>query len=409
MRTIPSALPRLAAVLLLALACAAAHARLPEEALRKAQQAEKLVQQNRVTDAIVMLQDLDRAHPGEAALSLRLAQLFDGKGQEGPALFYYRRYAAQAEGRARDEALARLQTLELVTNARTGAEEFAKAVKEKTKPAATPATNVEMSVLKAAPDGTLTNLKPSDVGLPDELAAGTQPPPPPPSPTPAPVRTITAGAAAPIAVFGDAQARTRPAFTPPPISDPSRPADAPPTAQASPAPQTPPPTPAAAATPAGPRPPVRIEILSTPEPAPAAGTAGPSLSALEAAMMPSAPGRVAAAPTGAPARAAKRGVFSTRDIGGRHAALKVTNATPESMLALNVVPEAGGESVNILLANGETRTAEFPPGDCEVIVTMTRQTYPPSNLLDRRFDFRFEAGVQYEKVFDGTTLEAPGF
>ena len=408
MRTIPSAPLRLVAALLVTLACAIAHARLPEDALRKAQQAEKLVQQNRVKDAIVILQELERAHPAEAAVSLRIAQLFDGMGQEGAALFYYRRYAAQAGDRARDEATARLQTLEIMANARAGAEEFAKAMKDKTKPASTPATSVEMSVLKAGPDGTLTNLKPSDVGLPDELAAGTKPPPPPPSPTPVPMRTITSGPAAPIAVFGDAQARTRPAFTPPPISDPARAAEAAPAASPTPGAA---PKPTVAPTPAGPRPPVRIEVLSTPEPTRAADTAGPSLSALEAAMMPSPPdGVVAPPPTGAPPRrTAKPGIFSTRSIAGRHSALKVTNATAESMLAVNVVPRAGGESVNILLANGETRTAEFAPGDCDVIVTMTRQTYPPSTIFDRRFDFRFEPGVQYEKTFDGTTLEATGF
>jgi hypothetical protein len=67
---------------------------------------------------------------------------------------------------------------------------------------------------------------------------------------------------------------------------------------------------------------------------------------------------------------------------------------------VNAIPRAGGESINILLAHNETRTAEFLPGDYELVVTLNRHTYPPTKLIDRTFDYSFRPGVQYEKTFD---------
>ncbi len=417
-------------ILLLALFATTAWAKLPEEALQKAQQAEKLVQQSRVKDALVILQNLSREYPAEPALSLRLAQLFDGLGQPGPALFYYRQYADLAKDNPREEAVARTQTLELTAQARDGAETFAKALKQTTKAMNTPALNVEASMMKAAPDGTLTHLKPSDVGLSDDLAKNDPKPVPLPTAAPAPVRTIEMPRASgttttkSIRVFGESASRAAPAFTPPPFSRPEATA----TPAVTPAPAAKVPAAPSAAAPVG-------RVGMTPEPSPkarrgelrvevidpgpgeqiAVGPAAnpqreaPSLSDLEIAMQPA--GQTASAPLRAtektPRPAALRdGVFTTRNVGGNRSALKITNKTPNSMLAVNAIPRAGGESINILLAHNETRTAEFLPGDYELVVTLNRHTYPPTKLIDRTFDYSFRPGVQYEKSFDDAASQS---
>ncbi|PKO18741.1 hypothetical protein CVU37_04970 [candidate division BRC1 bacterium HGW-BRC1-1] len=401
-------------IFLLALFTTTAWAKLPEEALKKAQQAEKLVQQSRVKDALVILQNLSREYPTEPALSLRLAQLFDGLGQPGAALFYYRQYADLAKDNPREEAVARTQTLELTAQARDGAAAFAKALKQTTKAMNTPAVNVETSMMKAAPDGTLTHLKPSDVGLSDDLAKNDPKPAPLPTAALAPVRTIEMPRASgttetkSIRVFGEAASRAAPAFTPPPFTRPdptaTPPATPAPAAKVTAVPQAPEPSPKAR------RGELRVEVID-PGPGeqiavgPASNPQGeaPSLSDLEIAMQPA--GQTATGPLRAtektPRPAALRdGVFTTRNVGGNRSALKITNKTPNSMLAVNAIPRAGGESINILLAHNETRTAEFLPGDYELVVTLNRHTYPPTKLIDRTFDYSFRPGVQYEKTFD---------
>ena len=420
-------LRHLACLLVVALIATTAWAKLPEAALKQAQQAEKLVQQNRVKDALVILQNLSREFPAEPALSLRLAQLFDGLGQPGAALFYYRQYATLAKDKPREEAVARTQTLELTAQARDSAEKYAKSLKQTTKAMATPAVSVEMSMLKAAPDGTLSHLKPSDVGLSDELAANDPTPTPLPTTTPAPVRTIEmprssqTTATRSIRVFGESASRAAPAFTPPPFTRPEPTATPvvtpvatpPPVANITPAPRATAPPPRTARTP---RPGLRVEVI---EPAPggqnastpAGNQAGeaPSLSDLEIAMQPagqSGPAPLRATETTPRPAPLRDGVFNTRDVGGTRAALKITNKTPNSMLAVNAIPRAGGESINILLAYDETRTAELIPGDYELVITLNRHTYPPSKLLDRTFDYTFRAGVGYDKTFDDSVTQA---
>ena len=420
-------LHHLACVLAVVMIAVPSWTKLPEAALKQAQQAEKLVQQNRVTDALVILQNLSREFPTESALSLRLAQLFDGLGQPGPALFYYRQYATLAKDNPREEAVARTQTLELTAQARDGAEKFAKALKQTTKAMATPSVSVETSMLKAAPDGTLSHLKPSDVGLSDDLAANDPTPVPLPTTTPAPVRTIEMPRASgttvtkSISVFGESASRAVPAFTPPSFTRPEATATPaatpvatpPPAADITPASRSTATPPRAARTPrAG----LRVEVI---EPAPGdqaaplassspAGEA-PSLSDLEIAMQPagqSGPAPLRATETTPRPAPSRDGVFNTRNVGGNRAALKITNKTPNSMLAVNAIPRAGGESVNILLAHDETRTAELLPGDYELVITLNRHTYPPTKLLDRTFDYTFRAGVRYEKTFDDTVTQA---
>src|SRR5690606_1310215 len=72
---------------------ASPRAKLPEEALKSAQQAEKRLKEDKPKEAISILEQVDKKYPGHRAVSLRLAQIYDTLGDNGPALFYYRRYA----------------------------------------------------------------------------------------------------------------------------------------------------------------------------------------------------------------------------------------------------------------------------------------------------------------------------
>jgi hypothetical protein len=179
---------RLAVVVAL-IGAAPAWARLPEEGLKRAQEAEKQVRANNTDAAIKTLQKLDKDFPTESAISLRLAQVYDGMGRNGEALFYYRRYITRAGTGAREEAKNRVFTLELMSEARAQADAFAKKLGEKSAAVATPTPKVKRNVMKMSPDGSMTNLKPSDVGLADELAQEAVSAPAA-SPTPTPTKTI---------------------------------------------------------------------------------------------------------------------------------------------------------------------------------------------------------------------------
>src|SRR2546430_2597898 len=96
------------ALILLLVPARPAIARLPDDGLKRAQQAEKLLRAGKPDDAIKMMAQLDRDYPGEPAVSLRLGQIYDTLGQYGEALFYFRRYAGIAGSRTIPEAQMRL-------------------------------------------------------------------------------------------------------------------------------------------------------------------------------------------------------------------------------------------------------------------------------------------------------------
>src|SRR5690606_17456231 len=130
----------------------------PTEALEKARQAEKALAANQPDEAIRILQELDRQHPDNPAISLRLAEIHDTLNRYGYALFYYRKYVKLAGPNAREMAAARVQTLELMAGIDDHADAAAKALGQQTVPVATPTPKVQRMIAAEAKDGTLVPL-----------------------------------------------------------------------------------------------------------------------------------------------------------------------------------------------------------------------------------------------------------
>lgn len=466
----------------LCLAAAALAAPLPQAALQRAREAEKLFAAGQVEQAIAAYEKVDTEFPGHASLSLRLGQLYDLAGDTGAALFYYRRYAARSEGALREEAQARLTALELTPGAPEAAEKVAAKKKEKTAAVPPPKPPVRHSIVVQTADGVFRPLNsPQDV---EKLARGEEIPAETPAPavslvTPgvpltgqarprgaaarpqpgasagpsgaaglsasapspgrgasAPARTsaapaggaggshasapAAAGASVPMdedaalaAAFarrsvGDSTPLLSPATTRTVIRLPDRRAEArlaPQTPAAEAARSLPLSTPAtelnvadfAAARPSG--------TAAVPLERPLIEDAGPapslSLQALNQAMVPAhaAPTRplVSAPVAVSETPAASRGFFTTKPIGGSSARLHLSNTVPNSLLSFAAIPEQGGSPINAVITTGESRTFNVPPGAYEIVVSAATNDYPPSPLIDRRFEQTFSAGVQYTR------------
>src|SRR5690606_21091777 len=117
--------------------------------------AEKLLAANQPSKAIEVLTALDKQHPGHAAISLRLGEIYDTQNNTGYALFYYRRYLHMVEGAPREHAVARINTLEMTAGAPQEAEAAARALGEQTRAVPTPAPRIEKILAGATEDGTL--------------------------------------------------------------------------------------------------------------------------------------------------------------------------------------------------------------------------------------------------------------
>ncbi|MBX7246366.1 MAG: hypothetical protein K1X53_12790 [Candidatus Sumerlaeaceae bacterium] len=135
-----------------------AYSRLPEEALREAQQAEKYLKANKPQEAILLFDKLDKKYPNEPAIKLRLAQIYDTLNSLGPALFYYRKYAEITGEKANEEAKMRLYVLELSVNVPKEAEEFAKKLGTTSGKAMVPTPEVQLEKVALNPDGTTSSL-----------------------------------------------------------------------------------------------------------------------------------------------------------------------------------------------------------------------------------------------------------
>jgi hypothetical protein len=386
-------------------AVAVGSARLPEVGLRRAQQAERLLQAERVDEAIKTLEALAKDYPQEPAVHLRLAQVFDIRGKAGPALHCYRRYIELAGPKAREEARLRVQTLELVASARAEAEAYARARREASRAVATPTPVLKESVEVMRPDGSTAPLTPES--LPQVLAehAGAASAPAPDS-TVAPVfpsETMPPIGQSPVTPGAE---RTRPQAS----QRPTNPAPPRPAPTREPSPLSPPLTP---------RPPAEEPLPATPTPPPGAVRSGSAQVriALNDPKPTSEPtkksARTGSAAEGrfvsdaASARAAMRREPDPRMARFveelfrefRHdeavAAVDLVNRYPMTVISFGAIPVEGGEPVNIILSTGERRSVKIAPGAYDVILTVTATTYPPTTLSDRRFEFEFRAGTRY--------------
>lgn len=164
---------------------ASAGKRLPDSALKKAQVAEKELKANRPLEAITILSQIEKENPGFSAVSLRIAQIYDQMDQPGAALHYYRRYVHLAGGSARDEAVSRVTSLELMPSARQDADDLGARLGQAVAPVATPVPEVQREVAAEREDGSLVPIRGADEL--QKITTNGLPPPEPADANPTPL------------------------------------------------------------------------------------------------------------------------------------------------------------------------------------------------------------------------------
>jgi hypothetical protein len=340
--------------------------RLPDEGLKKAEQAEQHLKQNKPLEAISILMDLDRDYPGTAAVSLRLAQVYDRMDQPGPALFYYRRYMKLAGENRVEEAVARLQTLEKSAGVPEEAQELAKTFKEPTEAYGGPESQVKRSLAGMKEDGSIVELNSAD-----DLKRMDQ------------LKPIERGAESTgITVPDLSEATKRPRADADAMEDDSALAvsravePSPPSLSAT--------QPAAAEFPRD-----QQELDRHSRIRMQMDTPGPTNKVRE-------PREPSSSASGLPATP---GFFKSRRIEARTPVLLISNTVPGSLLTFSAIPKAEGKPVNIILAGSEKRTTEIQPGSYEVTITHQDSGYPPQTLLDKSFAFEFARNREYSRVF----------
>lgn len=401
-------------------------ARLPEEGLARAAEAEKALAGGDFQQAIAIFVELDAKYPNEPAVNLRLAEIYDQQGQLGAALYYYRRYVQLAGAKARQSAKERVQTLEMTAGAQEAAEAIAAKLGQKARPVGTPTPKVEQAIEKVLPDGARVR-----VDSPEELMSEKVNPKKLVNPTPETsqhplsraeiiIREGPAGVETSEPVT--ARRTPRPLFTPPPLSSlPSEDEEKnkereQENQQELTIPEATPHSSAIGASPEVQR------TLSQKEPtqsspnrisiefAPAERTtverprpAGQIEPASAAKIKPSADG---AAPT--PIRLPLNDptkFFICHTYVGEKARLSLSNEFPNGVLVVSALPVFGGDPVNAIVGAGETRSYDVRPGRYVVHVTLRDNSYPPLTLLDTRFDYEFQQGMSYARRFSPRDIE----
>lgn len=427
---------------------------LPEAALVKAREAEKHLKADAPNEAIAILRELDKAHPNTAAISLRLAQIHDTLGQNGYALFYYRRYVGQAGPKARSMAVERVTSLELMAGIAEQVKQAEKELGETTRPVSTPTPKVERMLATRAKDGGLVPIR-NEKDLEKLEREGV--------PEKSPVTPIPTSAVTPIIL---------PDSPPPPESPRARPAtpkpqQAPPrTAQGAvnlaPAQHAAAPSPAPATdedamlarafrkadvTDANPAAPVRtadalevsasdlaptvsgdIQSLSQPEPrratpaptapAPVASSiaqAPPSLSQGQAPAPISPHLSASGGPTSDIAFTKQTQEFeSPRAVSffqvsagedANYGILALVNDVQASVATISITPHDDGEVVGAILAPKEQKRVRVKPGTYDVAVNVSTHDYSPITLMNTNFTYKFSAGKKYTRRFNKNNIQ----
>jgi hypothetical protein len=427
---------------------------LPEEALKRAQQAEKQLAANNATEALSILTKLDHDFPGHASISLRLAQIYDAQDTFGPALFFYRRYSKLADN-PREEAQSRLAALEVTPGARESAETFARKMGESTGPVPTPAPISKVEIAAARPDGSLVPIRSRQEAeliaktgaLPDAPPATT-----PAGPTPYVISddvlekadnikrsqsrgaqpggglvlsgagnhvSVQAGSSTPVPPSPAAANATAAAPTiPPKLAAPSTKsvyaagvpetggdedaqlarafakgssASQPSTNQAFPAAQI-------TLTPAA----TRSAPSNTPVPSLGSGTAP---AAAQSTPLPGGIAYMSPTPVSEVVSPRAREFFSVKKAAGPNATVKLYNDMADSVATIKLIPTEEGDALNAILAVNENRTLNVPPGKYDVVVDVSTTNYPPLSLLQTRFAFTFEAGTQYLRRMNAENMQ----
>lgn len=426
----------------------AAYAPLPDEALKRAQEAEKQLASNNINEALAILTRLDHDYPGHAALSLRLAQIYDKQDTPGVSLFFYRRYSRMAADHAREEAQARLATLELTPGAPAAAEAFAAKMGERTAPAATPAPVSRVEIAAARPDGSLVPIHNREEA--EEIAKGAGIPDATPSEVPAGptpyvispealqharsagntqqartrqqdglvlsgtgdhVALLTKTPQAAGAIHSPAPATTRGVYatgTPETGTDEDAQlarafakgtvATAGTAANSTAAPLPPDwgtmqtPVPASTQLP----PVAQISPSNSTPPAPVGTPSGPTIGTV--AYMSPTPSSEVISPRA-------KEFFTTRRIGGDKAVVKLYNDVAESVATIKIIPLEEGNAMSAILAPEENRALQFQPGKYDFVVNVATTNYPPLTLMQTRFSYTFEAGMQYLHRINNENME----
>lgn len=393
---------------------------LPESALVKAREAEKLLAADKPDDAIAILREVDREHPGHPAISLRLAQINDTIDRSGYALFYYRRYVQLAGANARDIAVERVMTLELMPGIDDEARQLAAQLGESTRPIATPTPKVERMIATRAKDGTIVPIR-SEEDLEKIQKQGipaTAPSTPIPTPEPAIVlpeeliRTPapTAAPAQPALVVSQAQpsvpATNIAASAPQPDEDALLAqaflqAEEPGTIETpTPAPS---PTPAPTETPT-PRPQIEPVQATLSPAAQSAPFPTPPVPALTPSTTP-APQVIFTKPTPQFESARAASFFHIAAAPGSMGQVALLNEVPDSVITMSITPKDNSDVVSAILVSGETKTMFVKPGEYTVTATVNTTDYSPITLLNTTFTYTFEAGRQYSHRFTKTSIQ----
>ncbi len=413
---------------------------LPKEALEKARQAEKLLAANQPDQAIAILQELDKQHPGNPAINLRLAEVHDTLSRYGYALVYYRRYVLLAGQDAREMAAARVQTLELMAGIDDDAAAAAKALGVNTVPVATPAPRVERMIAAEAKDGTLVPLTSEEDlknirSLTAKAAAASPAVTPTHTPiiipetlsaTPAPVKS-TPGAPAAAAAARNGEAMTVSTVGSAPQAGEGETAATSPGAAAPRAPGTSRVSVYSGATPAPADKdallakafvkadsPATISIEDTkPEPEkknePAtratplaqrkdSDKSNKTQASGDSSIVPSLGDAVAytkATPVSDSARGAS--FFHVSKSNSSHAQVVILNDLPQGVVTISIIPPDDREVLSAILVPGESKTLYVPQGRYQVTANASTTDYSPITLMNTQFQYTFQAGRQYTR------------
>jgi hypothetical protein len=441
----------LAALTLVIGLVAPALARLPEEGLQRAQEAEKLVRSGDVDAAIRIFVELDSRYPNEAAVQRRLAELYDGKGQLGAALYYYRRYLELAGNKARPEIRERVQTLEMTAGAREAADEIARRLGKKARPQPTPETHTEQVIEKVLPDGRRVAVKSAEELMADSPKGATHATPtptprhplavrevtlPPETPEAEPTKTNEANQAIPqepADATPSARATTasspspavnatptpKPVFTPPPIRATLSPADEALMLKAqneNPTESTPAATERSGVAPSKPTSPRAVPTQAETqsgksveaESLPHAGIRTTRVEVIRPEVRGDSP-QAEKNPERRRFRNVNSDPYFTSEPGsGEKAKLTLSNEFADAVVTFVAVPAEGTEPINVILGIGESRSIEIEPGTYEVRISAMNNRYPPATVLRQQFNYTFEAGTTYHRRFSpGDTQRVP--
>lgn len=385
--------------------CGEISAQPPQEGLAMAQQAEKLVASNKTNEAISVLEAASKKFPTVNAFNLRIAQIYDNQNQYGPALFYYRKYVNSGGGKGLEDAIARSATLELMPQAKSGAEEFAKSKKETTK-AIDPVVSISKSSINVErPDGTLVPLSgPEDLNavITKGVNAITTPSPQIPTVTP----SVTPITISPQLIDNLKKEPVLPANKPVSTNQQNdedvllteKLLGKKPNSENA----------AAAVEAIQPSQMSELSIESKILEETRVPSATPNSTRLKS-QFPllkegSNRGSLIQTDTGINSQRSHN-FFNTKKAGGNKAIVFVMNSLDAGIVTVSIIPQDEKPTEQAILMPGESKTIQLIPDTYNFQATVSSNDYPPITLMDTQFTYQFQQGMQYSRRFDRQTAE----